>query len=245
MGAVYLLSLGILKAQVANTVYSRLNTWEAFAEYSNDSSHIFMGYARERKLADAGIAYGRRFWQGRHSGLSYVAEFRPVLFESDPTETGNGLEISSSTNTSTTNLSSNSVTTIGKCIPSAGQFSYPDPGGGAPIVVNYSFSCGRRWTFGQSFTPAGLKYSLRTNHPVQPFAVLTAGYMYTNKPVPTEDAGSFNFMFDFGGGIEMYRSATHSVSMEARLHHFSNKNTAYSNPGTDSVHFKVSYNFGR
>ena len=71
------------------------------------------------------------------------------------------------------------------------------------------------------------------------------GYMYTTQEVPVADAGSFNFTFDGGIGVEVYRSRTKSVSLEYRYHHFSNNNTASANPGVDNGLFQATYSFGR
>jgi hypothetical protein len=214
-----------------------------FGEYANDSSHIWLGYARDRKLADLGVAYERRLVRGHGSELDWQAEVQPLLFESDPTESlqesVNGTPVTTSITGSTTE------TTGGACTPASGSYSFPDPVGGAPTVVDYSITCGRRWTFGQAFSPIGLRYAMRTRHRLQPFVGFTGGYMFTTRPVPSEGAGSFNFSFKFDAGLELYRTATRSIAITARYHHFSNKNTASANPGTDMMVYKVAYNFGR
>ena len=69
--------------------------------------------------------------------------------------------------------------------------------------------------------------------------------MYSTQPIPTPDAGSFNFTFDFGTGFELYRSSTKSIRAEYRYHHISNHNTSYTNPGIDSGLFQLTYSFGR
>ncbi len=69
--------------------------------------------------------------------------------------------------------------------------------------------------------------------------------MYSTQPIPTQSAGSFNFTFDLGAGLEVYRSARTSIRAEYRYHHISNHNTATQNPGIDNGLFQVSYTFGR
>ena len=225
--------------------FSRKNTFTLFAEYSPTSSHILLGGARQRILADLGGAYTRRvagFWG---SDLGYQIELRPILFESDPIETISNFSING---TPVTYLPPSSSAVIGFCQPGTIQLSFPGyPSGTPPTVEAYTVTCGRQWTFGQSFSPIGFKYSMRTHHPLQPFLIGTLGYMYTSRPIPVADAESFNFVFDFGAGMELFRSENHrrSVSIEARYHHFSNRNTAPENPGTDSITYKLSYSFGR
>jgi hypothetical protein len=226
--------------------FSRKNTWTMFAEYSNDSSPILLGQSRQRKLVDLGFGYARRLVQFRGSDLAYQVELRPVLFESDPTETVavtiNGLPVT----TATTESEGATGAVVYECKPASGQVTFPgNPVGSPPVVESYSITCGRQWTFGQAFSPIGFKYSMRTRHPLQPFIAGTLGYMYTSRPVPVADAEAFNFVFDFGVGVEVFRSRTRSVALECRYHHFSNRDTAEENPGVDNMMFKASYSFGR
>ena len=229
--------------------FSRKNTFTLFAEYSNTSTHILMGGSRQRILADFGGAYTRRVVSFWGSDLGYHVELRPVLFESDP------LAITTSVLSVTepppigyfTSTQITASAPIGKCQPGSGTTVFPPVDGNSAATLDYTTTCGRQWTFGQSFTPIGFKYSMRTHHPLQPFIVGTLGYMYTSRPVPDANAEAFNFVFDFGTGLELFRSANHkrSISIEARFHHFSNRDTAESNPGTDNIMYNLSYSFGR
>jgi hypothetical protein len=233
----------------SDDAFSRKNTWAVFAEYSNTSSHILMGSARQRMLADFGGAYTRRVVRFKGTTLSYQIEVRPVLFESDPltidsytvalTYPGQPAQTSAGMASSVNNR---------KCAPySAVSIFTPPPGDPTDPTetIAQNFTCGRQWTFGQQFAPIGFKYSLRTHHRLQPFVIGTLGYMYTSRPVPLANAEAFNFVWDFGTGLELYRSGKRSVSVEARIHHFSNRDTAPANPGTDNITYKVSYSFGR
>ena len=58
-------------------------------------------------------------------------------------------------------------------------------------------------------------------------------------------AGSFNFAFNFGGGVEFFRSQTQSIRLEYQVQHLSNKDTADLNPGIDSGFVRFTYAFGR
>jgi hypothetical protein len=229
-------------------VYSRKNTFSLFVEYSPTSSHILLGVARQRILADFGGAYTRRVVSFWGSDLGYHVELRPVLFESDP------VSITKSTFSYTepppigpvTSTQTDSAATVGKCQPSSGTTVFPPIDGEPAVTISSTITCGRQWTFGQVFTPIGFQYSMRTHHRLQPFTVGTLGYMYTSRPVPVADAEAFNFVFDFGAGLELYRSdqKKRSISVESRYHHFSNRDTAESNPGTDNITYMLSYNFG-
>jgi hypothetical protein len=229
--------------------FSRKNTFTLFAEYSNTSSPILMGAARQRILADFGGAYTRRVVRFWGSDLAYHVEVRPVLFESDPlqiTKSFTTVTLPPPTGTiSYTEVESAAIK--GECQPYSGVRVLQPVNNYFGGTDAYTITCGRQWTFGQAFSPIGFKYSLRTRHPLQPFIVGTLGYMYTSRPVPVADAEALNFIFNFGTGIELYKSRTNkrSISIECRYNHFSNRNTAPKNPGTDNILYKLSYSFGR
>ena len=69
--------------------------------------------------------------------------------------------------------------------------------------------------------------------------------MYSTQPIPVPMAGSFNFTFDLGAGLEIFRNRHQSVRGEYRYHHISNHETATENPGIDNGLFQVTYAFGR
>jgi hypothetical protein len=80
---------------------------------------------------------------------------------------------------------------------------------------------------------------------LQPIVLGHGGYMYSTQPIPTTDAGSFNFTFDFGVGFELYRTRTRSIRVDYRYHHISDHYTTTENPGIDNGLFTVAYSFGR
>lgn len=226
--------------------FGRKNTWTVFSEYANTSSHILLGQARQRKLADFGGSYA---WRIGHTGLRYVVEYRPVLFDGDVTLTGQTTYVE---NPQPVGVSPYTVTSTqvveGTCRPVTYINTFPIVAGTTTVAMVTETSvitCGRRWTYGEAITPAGLRYSFMTKRQVQPFVIATGGYMFSDHAVPLDSAGFFNFTFDFGAGIEVFRSKTQSFSVEARYRHFGNNNTASSNPGVDSVVYKLSYSFGR
>ncbi len=69
--------------------------------------------------------------------------------------------------------------------------------------------------------------------------------MYSNRPIPIPDAGSFNFTFEFGGGFEYFHAPHRSARLEYVVQHYSNHYTANQNPGVDSGFVKLTYAFGR
>jgi len=214
--------------------------------YSENSSHIFLGDAENRMLLDFGVSYNRRLRLNHVVNWQYSAELVPVALESDPVL----IDVSSTTTTSTTPpglpetiilTSSNPI--VGACHPASGSGTFST----STYTYSYTFvdTCTRRWTIGEAMSPIGFEWNFLPHHTRQPFATAHGGYMYTTQPIPVTNAGSFNFTFDFGAGVELYRSRTRSIRAEGRFHHISNNNTATANPGIDNLLFQVTYVFGR
>jgi hypothetical protein len=221
-------------------LYGRTNSFGFLFAYSNDSSHMIMGYAAERKLLHIGADYSRKLILNRYLNWQYDAEILPVALESDP------LTKSVTVQTSPTQASS---TITGEppmiwCTPIVNQYQFVI--NGVTYAGTQTLTCsGREWTIGEAFSPVGMRWNFRPTHPIQPFFEGHGGYMYTTHPIPIEQAGSFNFTFDFGAGIEWYRTPHHSMRFEWRYHHISDHDTTDINPGIDNGLFQVTYVFGR
>jgi opacity protein-like surface antigen len=219
--------------------YSRLNTLGLFGAYSNDSSHILLGYAEQRKLLSFGVSYSRRLLFNNTVIWQYNGELLPVALESDPLTRFVNVQTSPTTATYTGSEPYPMVS----CTPVANTYSYTYNG------VTYSgtqteYCSGRRWTIGEGMSPVGMQWNFLPRRKAQPFVIGHGGYMYSTQAIPTVDAGSFNFTFDFGAGIELYRTPSRSIRAEYRYHHISNHNTAVYNPGIDSGLFQLTYAFG-
>ena len=229
------------QARPESQYYARTNTFGVFGAYSPDSSHIFLGYAENRKLVDFGVSYNRRLLIGRVVNWQYSGELLPVALESDPV----GIETNNETTPVVSTIAFNLGAQFVTCSPSTVAYSFTDQNG-----VTYSgtltYSCsGRRWTMGEAMSPIGFQWNFLPRHKTQPFLIGHGGYMYSTQPIPIIQAGSFNFTFDLGAGFEVYRSRTRSIRIEYRYHHISNHNTAQENPGIDSGLFQATYAFGR
>jgi opacity protein-like surface antigen len=221
-------------------LYGRTNSFGLLFAYSNDSSHIIMGYAEQRKLLHIGADYSRKLILNRYLNWQYDAEILPVTLESDP--------LTKSVNVQTSPTQATTIVTglmpMASCAPYVNQYNF--------IIneVTYAgtdtFTCsGRQWTIGEAFSPVGFRWNFRPTHPIQPFFEGHGGYMYTTHPIPIAEAGSFNFTFDFGAGIEWYRTPHQSMRFEWRYHHISDHDTTDVNPGIDNGLFQVTYVFGR
>lgn len=223
----------------ANPYFARRNTFSVFGAYSNDSSPILLGTADNRKLLEIGVGYNRRLFTNRIVNWQYSGEILPVALESDPV-----LNIVVNQTSPIVITYSNTELQPGPCVPSSQTFS-ETLGGGIVYAGTETVTCSRRWTIGEAISPVGMQWNFLTRRKLQPFFIGHGGYMYSTQPIPLLQAGSFNFTFDLGAGIELYRSKTRSIRAEYRYHHISNHETAMENPGIDNGLFQVTYSFGR
>jgi opacity protein-like surface antigen len=222
--------------------YARVNTYGIFTAYSNDSSHILLGDAEQRKLFDVGASYNRRLFLNRIVNWQYSGEILPVALEGDP-ETH--VVENQTYPTSVTQVFNYPEANV-SCTPITQPYKIYLDNGTVSSSGTYTTSCaGRTWNIGEAISPVGMQWNFLPRLKTQPFFTGHGGYMYTTHPIPVEAAGSFNFTFDLGAGIELYRSKTRSIRAEYRYHHISNHDTAYQNPGIDNGLFQVTYTFGR
>jgi Lipid A 3-O-deacylase (PagL) len=221
-------------------LYARTNSFGFLFAYSNDSSHIIMGAAEQRKLLHIGADYSRKLILNRYLNWQYDVELLPVALESDPLTKAVIMQTSPTVQ---------SVTLSGEppmiwCAPIV--IPYDETINGTLYQGTETITCsGRQWTIGEAFSPVGMRWNFRPTHPIQPFFQGHGGYMYTTHPIPIPQAGSFNFTFDFGAGIEWYRTPHQSMRFEWRFHHISDHDTTDINPGVDNGLFQVTYVFGR
>ena len=220
--------------------FARVNTFGVFSSYSNDSSHILLGEAESRKLFLLGASYGRRLILNPTVHLQYNPELMPLALESDPTV---HLVVNWNEPAPPYPPINEILVPYSACHASSGTGTATF--NGTPYTYTYSNTCGRQWTAGEGMSPMGLQLNFLPRNKTQIFLTGHGGYMYSTRAVPVVNAGTFNFTFDGGIGVEFYRSKTRSIRAEYRYHHFSNKNTAAANPGVDNGIFQVDWSFGR
>jgi Lipid A 3-O-deacylase (PagL) len=222
------------------TQYGRRQTFAGFFDYSNDSSHIALGQAPNRKFTEVGFQYEYRLIVSRRFVWKYTAELRPLIAESDPTETLIATIISPPPIMTYT-----STGVALRCVAGMTSLSSTDPATGILHSSTFTTTCGRRWTYAEGLSPIGTRINLRPRSRWQPTGSLLAGLLLSAKKIPVETAGSFNFTFELGAGLEYFRTPTQSIRLEYQLQHFSNAYTAVTNPGVDNGLFKLTYTFGR
>jgi Lipid A 3-O-deacylase (PagL) len=219
--------------------YAPRNSFGVLVAFSPDSSHILLGNAENRILLDFGGSYSRRLLVNHVLNWQYDLELMPVALESDPTATG--------VNDETLPISQTYVLNYGPVVMCVNQSEpYDIVENGVTYEGTSSINCtGRRWTIGEAMSPVGFRWNFMPRRKTQPFFDGHGGYLYTTQPIPVPSAGSFNFTFDLGAGVELYRSRQRSIRAEFRYHHISNHDTADYNPGIDNLLYQVTYAFGR
>lgn len=224
----------------ADDAYARRNTVGILGEYSPDSSHILLGESQRRMLVNLGVSYSRRLFLNHIVNWQYNGELLPVALESDPLSR----DVAHQTMPSVATFVYSNGSPPVACAPQTFPYEYQDPNTGATYSGTQTVSCaGRRWTMGEAMSPVGFQWNFVPMRKTQPFLDGHGGYMYSTRTIPIPNAGSFNFTFDIGAGIELYRNRTQSMRVEYRYHHLSNANTAQVNPGVDSGLIQVTYCF--
>jgi hypothetical protein len=229
------LALAANLASAQDSSYSYRHAYSAFAEYSNTSSHIILGVSRNRRLVSLGLAYSLRLLHSRYADWYYNPELHPFTLIQDPVVTQTIL--------STNSEYSYTAPIDSKCIP--GVFMIPsDPAYGVPGLT-YTRSCSTRWTYAAGLSPLGQRVNFAPRRRLQPFVVGNAGFLVTPRDVPVNNSSRFNFTFEFGAGLQLFRNNHHSWSAEYRIQHISNAYIGNNNPGIDSQVVKVTYTLAR
>lgn len=166
--------------RISGSTYSRLNTFGVLSEYSNDSSHIILGSALNRKIGAVGFQYQRLLIHNNALAFSYTAELRPAIIESDPTQTDTFTRISppSLTYPPYTEV-------VLKCATGSRTVTYTPPNA-PPVVEVTTFTCGRRQVFAEGLSPIGFRLNLLTRRKIQPTFSTSGGYMFSTQKVPID-----------------------------------------------------------
>jgi hypothetical protein len=83
----------------------------------------------------------------------------------------------------------------------------------------------------------GLELSTAVGSRVRAFAAGAAGMLWFTRDVPVPDARRFNFTFELGGGLQLYRRRHRALILGYKFHHLSNAGSAQENPGLDGEVF--------
>jgi hypothetical protein len=98
---------------------------------------------------------------------------------------------------------------------------------------------GRSNVVGAGIAPIALELQVDASRRLSVFAAGTMGGLWFTRRIPVVDSRSFNFTFDFGGGLRVRMSERNWLRVAYKFHHLSNAKTAPSNPGVDAKVFLV------
>jgi len=230
----------------ADLRYGSRTVISVFADYSNDSSHMFLGQEQNRKIGGLGVSYARRLKATRMAAWTYEAEVRPLNFVRDPIVSGVATLTLQGTPTGIVTLpfSGNfSGPTMANC--ASGTTVSTGASNGVTYTQTITQQCSSRWTYAGGINPLGQRVNFATRHSVQPYVVANAGFLVSPRDLPVNDSARFNFTFEGGGGVEWFQDGRHSIGLDYRVQHLSNAYRGHYNPGIDSGMFRVTYRVGR
>jgi opacity protein-like surface antigen len=230
-------------AQDVGGYYSNRTALSGFMEYSNDSSHMLIGYADGRKISAVGASLERRSFVNNNLSGSWVAEVRPLMKVSDPVLKGFALQFPQQPAYS-------GIVDFSSPIP------VDNPVTKTPLEVilvtsnaaylgTATYIGGMRSTYVSGFSPLGYRLSVLPRRRIQPFVTSLGGFVVAPRDIPVFNSAAFNFTFEFGAGMEIFQTHSRSCRLEYRYHHLSNGGRGEVNPGIDSGVVKVTYSFGR
>jgi opacity protein-like surface antigen len=233
----------VTQAQEINGYYTNRRVFSGFVEYSNDSSHMLLGYAEGRQISALGLGMERRSFLGNHLSGAWVAEVRPFMIESDPTMKGIDLQFPQQPTYSGI-VSFTSPVPVDTPVSSTPQnvilVTQNQVYAGTATYVG-----GTRSTYVTAFSPLGYKLTGFQGRRIQPFVTGLGGFAVATRDIPVFNSSAFNYTFEFGAGVEWFQTHTRSCRFEYRYHHLANTGSAAENPGIDSGVLKVTYSFGR
>jgi hypothetical protein len=83
-------------------------------------------------------------------------------------------------------------------------------------------------------SPIGFEGRLHAGPRVRLYIATAAGFLVFTRNTPDPFARKFNYSFEIGGGFDYRLPSAWTVRLGYKFHHFSNGNSALSNPGVDA-----------
>src|SRR5271155_5995625 len=169
-------------AQDGRETYSNRRVLSGFVEYSNDSSHILLGYAEGRKITAIGAGFEKRSFLSSNLSGSWVAEIRPFMTVTDQTLKGFTLEFPQQPAYSGL-VSFNSAIPVDKPVSKT-------PLNVILVTQNQVYTGtatyigGTRSTFVTGFSPLGYKLKAFPHRRLQPFVTGLGGFAIAPRDIP-------------------------------------------------------------
>jgi hypothetical protein len=99
----------------------------------------------------------------------------------------------------------------------------------------------RRNVFGAGLSPIGLQLYFRPQSRIKPFVNSSGGFIFFNDPVPQLNGARFNFTYDLGGGVQVFRDSRRAFNLSYKYQRLSNGGQALNNPGFKAHTFYFGY----
>jgi hypothetical protein len=206
------------------------HTFGFSSTFSNDSSHILIGDAEQRRIWTLGAEYSRLLRQTPHLRLDFEGSIMPLYEETDPTVAG-------------TTFTLNGQTFLTPQPPTRIIYAVRGPvgtvgAGKSPSSPIYAIT-GREDTYAAAFTPLGARISAFPRGRIQPTFALDLGFVASARDIPIDQSSKFNFLFSFGPGVQLFTSPEASLRFEYLYRHTSNAGLGDQNPGVDQAVARV------
>ena len=233
-----ILSCSLLPASAQQQTPASRSSVAIGVEFSNNSNHLLIGEAFNRRLAGMDVTYSLALRRTRLVEWNYDVELRPVAFIQDPVST------------TTQTVQFGSQTPDGPFllqdgpIPSRCKSSVTTLSNGQPeVTIVDTRVCGTRWTYAGGLSPLGQRVTFLPRRAIRPYAVVNAGFLASTRDLPSPESSTFNFTFAFGGGLAFPLAGDRAISVDYRIHHLSNRALGVTNPGIDNQVVRLSYHF--
>ena len=86
-------------------------------------------------------------------------------------------------------------------------------------------------TYGFAIQPAGFRFLFTPEKRLKPYFETSAGFIFTNQPIPVPQGLTYNFAGNFGGGMMYSLTPRNVLKAGYRYYHISNMNIGKINPG--------------
>lgn len=207
-------------------------------EFSNNSNHLLIGKAFNRRLAGLDVTYSLALRRNRLLEWNYDVELRPVAFIQDPVSTTTEtIQFGSQTPDGPFLLQEGLIP--GRCKSSITTIPNGQPG----VTIVDTRICGTRWTYAAGLSPLGQRVVFLPRRAIRPYLVVNAGFLASTRELPSPESSAFNFTFAFGGGLAFPFAGDRAISVDYRIHHLSNHSLGVTNPGIDNQVVRLSYHF--
>jgi hypothetical protein len=108
---------------------------------------------------------------------------------------------------------------------------------GFPVPVSET----RRSVFGAGLSPIGFQLYFRPQSRIKPFVSTSGGFIFFKDPIPRLNGARFNFTYDFGGGVQVFRDSKRAFTFGFKYQRISAGGRALNNPGFDGPGFYFGY----